>query len=182
MKDFTEETRSSEQLVDGTLLKVFRDEICLPDGAESVREWIDHPGAAAVVPILADGTTLLVRQYRYAPRQHFLEVPAGKLDAEGDDPGEVAARELKEETGWTARRLTRLGSFFPGVGYSNEEIHLFLAEDLAAGEPEPGEGEFLEVVRLPFEEAVARARRGALRDLKTVGALLLAAAHRAGAS
>ena len=180
MQDFTEEGLTSEQLVDGKLLKVYRDRVALPDGEKSVREWIDHPGAAAVVPLLADGMTLLVRQYRYAPRQHFLEVPAGKLDEPGEDPKAVAARELEEETGWRAKRLTRLGAFFPGVGYSNEKIHVFLAEDLTEEGQDLGEGEFLEVVRLPLAEAVARARRGDLADLKTVAALLLAAAYRDG--
>ena len=98
MQNLTETPLRSEQLVDRKLLKVYRDEVRLPDGTASVQEWIDHPGAAAVIPLFEDGTTLLVRQYRYAPRRLTLEVPAGKIDHDGEDPEAVAARELEEET------------------------------------------------------------------------------------
>lgn len=174
-----ETTLRSEQLVDGKLLKVFRDEVRLPDGTAGLREWIDHPGAAAVVPLFEDGTTLLVRQYRYAPRQAVLEVPAGKVDHDGERPEAVAARELEEETGWRAGRLVPLGAFFPCIGYSNERIHFFLAEDLVQVGQRLDGGEFLDVIAMDFEEAVARARWGDLLDMKTVVALLLAEAHRA---
>jgi len=100
MSNLNETQLSSEQLVDGVLLEAFRDEVRLPDGDTSVREWIDHPGASAIVPVFEDGHTLLVRQFRYPPRRTFLEVPAGKLDKPGEDPEDVAARELEEETGW----------------------------------------------------------------------------------
>ncbi len=181
MHDLTETRLRSEQLVDGKLLKVYRDEVRLPDGAASVREWIDHPGAAAVVPLFEDGTTLLVRQYRYAPRQIFLEVPAGKIDHVGEDPEAVAARELEEETAWRAGRLIPLGSLYPCIGYSNERIHFYLAEALSKVKRVQVEGEFLEVVSLDFKEAVAMARRGEFSDMKTVAALLLAEAYRAAA-
>lgn len=174
MHSLEEKTLSSTAVYDGVLLKVRRDKVCLPDGHTSAREWIDHPGAAAVVPLFADGGTLLVRQYRYAPRRTFLEVPAGKLDVAGEGPEVVAARELREETGFRAGRLTSLGALYPCIGYSNEVIHFFLAEALTEGRAEPSAGEFLEPVRMPFVEAVERARRGALADMKTVAALLMA--------
>lgn len=177
MKDLTETRRSSTQLVDGVLLTAYRDEVELPDGGTSVREWIDHPGASAVVPLFADGTTVLVRQFRYPPRRHFLEVPAGKLDVAGEDPEAVAARELEEETGWKAGRLVHLASLHPCIGYSNEQIHLYLAFDLGRGTQDLGDGEFVEVVTLPFEEAVARAKKGEIGDMKSAMALLLAEAH-----
>ena len=177
MRDLTETPLRSEQLVDGKLLKVYRDAVRLPDGAGSMREWIDHPGAAAVVPLFEDGTTVLVRQYRYAPRRSFLEVPAGKVDHPGEDPQAVAARELEEETAWRAGRLTPLGMLYPCIGYSNERIHFYLAEDLSKVEQIQVEGEFLDVVSIAFDEAVAMARRGELADMKTVAALLLADAH-----
>ncbi len=180
MQNLTEIPIRSEQLVDGKLLKVYRDEVRLPDGTASVREWIDHPGAAAVVPLFEDGTTLLVRQYRYAPRRLTLEVPAGKIDHDDEDPEAVAARELEEETAWRAGRLVPLGAFYPCIGYSNEIIHFYLAEDLSKVEHLEVEGEFLEVVSLDFKAALAMARRGELSDMKTVVALLLAEAHRAG--
>lgn len=174
MPDLIETTLRSEQLIEGTYLKVFRDEVRLPDGATAVREWIKHPGGAAVVPLFEDGTTRLVRQYRYVPRRALLEIPAGKADYEGEDPEAVAARELEEEIGWRAGRLVRLGVFHPCIGYSDECIHVFLALDLVKVEQRLDQGEFLEIVTMPFDEAVARARRGDLLDMKTVVALLLA--------
>ncbi len=177
MKDLTEIKRSSRQLVDGVLLTAYRDDVQLPDGGTSVREWIDHPGASAVVPLFPDGSTVLVRQFRYPPRRHFLEVPAGKLDVVGEDPEAVAARELEEETGWKAGRLVHLASLYPCIGYSNEQIHLYLAFDLVKGIQDLGEGEFVELVTMPFQEAVAMAQAGNILDMKTGMALLLAAAY-----
>ncbi len=175
--NLTEETVSSEAVYDGVLLHVRRDVVRLPNGEESVREWIEHPGAAAAVPLGADGQVTLVRQFRYPPRRAFLEVPAGKFDADGEDALDVARRELGEEVGLEAARWTPLGVTYPGIGYSTEQIHLFLAEDLAEVEVESDDDEFLDVVRMPFEEAVRRARAGEVADAKTCVALLLAAAE-----
>lgn len=174
MRDLTEESIRSEQLLDGKLLKVFRDEARLPDGKTSVREWIDHPGASAVVPLFSDGRTMLIRQFRFPPRRTFLEVPAGKMDRKGEDPEAVAARELEEETGWRAGRLHHLGAFYPCIGYSNEVIHFFLAEELEPGQRDLSEGEVLDVEPVAFDEAVAMARRGEILDMKSVTALLFA--------
>jgi ADP-ribose pyrophosphatase len=175
MADLTETPLSSEQIVDGVLLKVFRDEVRLPDGKESTREWIDHPGASAIVPVFEDGRTLLVRQFRYPPRRTFLEVPAGKLDEPGEAPEDVARRELKEETGWRAGRFERVGSAHPCIGYSSEAIHIFTAHNLVRGTQTLAEGEFVEVVEMNFDEALDRARRGDLKDMKTITALVYAA-------
>lgn len=177
MSDLTESQLSSEQLVDGVLLKAFRDEVRLPNGQTSVREWIDHPGASAIVPVFEDGRTLLVRQFRYPPRRAFLEVPAGKIDEPGEAPADVAARELEEETGWQAGRFEHVGTAYPCIGYSNEQIHVFTAHDLDRGTQALADGEFVEVVEVDFETALARARHGDLRDMKTVTALVYAAAH-----
>lgn len=166
-----EERISSEQLVDGALLKVFRDRVRVPDGGESVREWIDHPGASAVVPLFEDGSTLLVRQYRYPVGRTFLEVPAGKIDVAGEDPADVAARELEEETGWRADSLTKLGALYPCIGYSNELIHFFLAEGLEKGTRDLSEGEFMEVVAVGFDEAIDLVEAGKIDDMKTALAL-----------
>ncbi|SHK02552.1 ADP-ribose pyrophosphatase [Rhodothermus profundi] len=174
MPDVQEQTRTSEQVFDGCLLKVYRDEVTLPDGRHSVREWINHPGASAVVPLFPDGTTVLVRQFRYPPRRFFLEVPAGKLDRPGEDPEAVARRELEEETGWRARTLIYLASLYPCIGYSNEIIHFFLARDLEPGRQQLAEGEWLDVVRMPLKEAIQKARQGEIADMKSTTALLLA--------
>ena len=177
MSDLTEHSLSSEQLVDGVLLSAFRDEVRLPNGDTSVREWIDHPGASAIVPVFEDGGTLLVRQFRFPPRRTFLEVPAGKLDAPDEDPVEVAARELEEETGWRADRFEKIGAAYPCIGYSNEFIHVFAAYGLTRGEQALADGEFVEVVEMPLDEAIARARGGDIKDMKTITALVYAAAH-----
>jgi len=177
MSDLAESQLSTEQLVDGVLLKAFRDEVRLPDGNTSVREWIDHPGASAIVPIFDDGRTLLVRQFRYPPRRTFLEVPAGKLDEPGEDPAEVAARELEEETGWRADRFESLGAAYPCIGYSNEIIHVFAAYGLEQTEQDLADGEFVEVVEMTLDEAVRRVREGNIKDMKTITALVYAAAY-----
>lgn len=177
MSDLTETQLSSEQLVDGVLLKAFRDEVRLPNEQTSVREWIDHPGASAIVPLFEDGRTLLVRQFRYPPRRTFLEVPAGKLDEPGEDPEDVARRELEEETGVRAGQFEHVGTAYPCIGYSSERIHVFTAHDLKRGSQSLAEGEFVEVVEMGFDEALRRARNGDLKDMKTVTALVYAAAH-----
>ena len=172
-----EETLKSEQVFGGKLLEVYRDAVRLPNGKESAREWIDHPGAAAVVPLFEDGTTLLVRQHRYAAGRTFLEVPAGKIDHEGEEPAEVARRELEEETGCAAERIERVGTAYPCIGYSNETIHFFVARGLTRGEQDLGDTEFIEIVPISFEEATEKARRGELMDMKTVAALFYTEAY-----
>ncbi len=174
LSDLTEKTVDSTAILDGVLLKAYRDTVSQADGHRSVREWIRHPGASAIVPLFEDGTTILVRQFRYPPRRLFLEVPAGKLDKEGESPEAVARRELLEEAGCEAATWHALGSIYPCIGYSNELIHFFLAMDLTQHELALEDGEQLIPVRLPFEEVVERAKAGALHDMKTMTALLLA--------
>lgn len=174
MPTLTETPLTSDQLLDGALLKVYRDTVQLPDASTGVREWIDHPGASAVVPLFDDGSVLLIEQFRYPPRRTFLEVPAGKIDQPDEDPADVAARELEEETGWRAATFTSLSSLYPCIGYSNEIIHFYLARDLSRGTQDLSEGEHVEVVRMPFREAVDRARRGDVKDMKSAMALTLA--------
>lgn len=174
MPTLTETPLTSDQLLDGALLKVYRDTVQLPDESTGVREWIDHPGASAVVPLFDDGSVLLIEQFRYPPRRTFLEVPAGKIDQPDEDPADVAARELEEETGWRAATFANLSSLYPCIGYSNEIIHFFLARDLSRGTQDLSEGEHVKVVRMPFREAVDRARRGDVKDMKSAMALTLA--------
>ncbi|MCH7975090.1 MAG: NUDIX hydrolase [Bacteroidetes bacterium] len=164
---------SSELLVDGVLLKAYREVVKLPDGGESVREWIDHPGASAMVPLFPDGSTILIRQYRYGPGREFLEVLAGKLDIPGESPEAVAVRELEQEIGYTAASLVKVGETYPCIGYANEVIHLFLAEDLTPCEQATEADEFVVPVRMPFAEAVRMARVGEILDAKSTVALLL---------
>ena len=171
-EEIEEKKIGSEEIYSGTLLHVYKDKVRLPDGNEAVREWIDHPGASAIVPLFDDGTTLLVEQYRYPVRRIMLEIPAGKRD--GDEPFiETATRELDEETGWKAGKVTDLGFSFPVIGYSNEEIHFFLATDLEPGNAEQEEDEFLRIHRIPFEEALSLVHDGTIKDMKTIVGLQL---------
>jgi len=172
--DLTEHMLEREQLVDGVLLKAYRDRVRLPDGNESVREWIDHPGASAVVPMLPDGRLVLVRQYRYPVGRTFIEVPAGKLDAIGEDPLDVAKRELEEETGWVADHYTSLAPLYAAIGYSNEVIHCFAASGLRKTEARTESDEFIELVYVTFDQALEMIARGEICDMKSVAALLLA--------
>jgi ADP-ribose pyrophosphatase len=139
-------------------------------------EVVRHPGASAVLPLVPGGDALLVRQVRPAIRDSLLEIPAGIHDVRGEDAATAAARELFEETGYRHRLLEALGGVYSSAGFSNEFIHLFVAETEPAqtGEPEDG----IEVVRRPFDELVRAARAGRIRDAKTSLALLLAAGRR----
>ena len=171
----TETSLSSESVFRGQLLDVHRDTVRLPNDETSKREWIEHPGAAAVVAVDDQDRVVLVRQFRFAPRREFWEVPAGKLDGD-EDPLAAAQRELAEEVQVAADRWTPLGATYPAIGYSSERIHLYLAEGLTEADTEADDDEFVEPFRVPLAQAVAMARRGEVEDAKTCVALLLAAA------
>ncbi|GAB5537804.1 MAG: NUDIX hydrolase [Rubricoccaceae bacterium] len=175
--DLIETPLRSDAVYDGALLHVRRDQVRLPDGGESVREWIEHPGASAVLPLFEDGSVLLIRQFRYPPRQEFLEVPAGKFDRPNEDPLDLAKREMAEEVGLAAKKWTPLGITHPCIGYSNEVIHLFLAEELTHTVAHVDEDEFVDPVRMPLSEAVELARTGQVLDSKSALTLLLAQAE-----
>ena len=139
-------------------------------------EIVHHPGAAAVLPVLPDGDAILVRQMRHAVRTALVEIPAGILDVEGEDAATAAARELFEETGYRHRSIEFLGGVYTSAGFSDEFIHLFVAE--AEPEPQGRPEEGIELVRRPLDEFVGSARAGRIRDAKTALALLLANARR----
>ena len=172
-EDLIEKKVKSESIFDGVLLHVKRDTVELPNGKEATREWIKHPGASSVIPILPDGRIILVRQYRYPIGEVTLEVPAGKLDAPDEDPLVCAERELSEETGYTAARITKLTTIATTVGFSNEKIHLYAAEGLTPGKQHTDEDEFINVVKVPLEEAVAMTRDGRIVDAKSVISILM---------
>jgi len=160
-----------EEVYSGRLLKVRRDRVRLPDGSESAREYIRHPGAVAIVPLLEDGRVVLERQFRYPVGQVFVEIPAGKLEP-GEDPLVTGKRELLEETGYVAREWRRLGLIHNAIGYSDEIIEIWLARGLTQQAQQLAEGEFLEVFALPLAEAQAMARDGRITDVKTLVGLL----------
>ena len=161
-EDLVEVKCSSENIFDGTLLHVRRDMVRLPNGKESVREWIHHPGAAAVLPVLPNGNVILVRQFRY---------PIGKVTLEVLD---CARRELSEETGYTAQTYDKLTMIATTVGFSNEYIHLYLARGLSVGMQHTDEDEFVNVVQMPFSDALAMIKTGEIIDSKTIISLMMA--------
>ncbi|HYL89649.1 MAG TPA: NUDIX hydrolase [Burkholderiales bacterium] len=172
MKDLTEHFVSGERVFDGVLLKVHRDVVRLPDGGQGVREYVRHPGAVAVVPLLDDGRVLLERQFRYPHHKAFIEVPAGKL--EPNEPHlETAKRELLEETGYSAADWRRLGVMHTSIACMDEAIELFVARKLRKERAAQLEaGEFLETLIVPFDEAIAMVKDGRITDSKTMAALL----------
>ena len=165
---------SSEDVFRGKLLHVKLDTVRLPDGTVATREYIAHPGAVMIVPRLPDGKLLLERQFRYPLKRVFIEFPAGKIDA-GEEPLATAARELLEETGYTAKRWTYLATLHPLITYSTERIEVFLADDLEHVGAKLDAGEFVEVLPASLEEALAWLDRGSITDVKTMLGLLLLA-------
>ncbi len=167
---------SSESIYDGIILHVERWQVRCPDGQMAPREIVRHNGAAAVVPVFEDGTTILVRQHRVAVDRVTLEIPAGKLDGPGEDPLDCANRELGEETGLRAGKMTLLTSLLTTPGFCTEKIAIYLATGLSQGSMHLDADEFLGLVRMPLEEAVGMVTRGEIRDGKTICGLLLAKA------
>ena len=155
----------------GRLLTVYRDEVLLPDGRRRMREVVHHPGAVAVLPVLPDGRLVLVEQYRHAVGRTLLEVPAGTR--EPDESAEACAgRELEEETGYRAGVLRELIRFAVSPGWTDEELMIFVAQDLEPGAARPRDDERVTVHALTEEEALAAIRRGAICDAKSLIALL----------
>ena len=172
---FEEKTIKKETIYEGKILNLRRD-VVQAVGGEATREVIEHNGAVAMVALTDDGKVIMVKQYRYPMRKVILEIPAGKIDKGETDPDEAAARELKEETGYTAGRMEKMGKIYPSVGYSEEGIELYLCRDLVPGETDMDEDEAIDIEEYDFDEACRMAESGEIRDAKTVCALLMARA------
>jgi ADP-ribose pyrophosphatase len=158
----------------GEAVNFWVDTVRLPDGGTSVREYLGHPGAVAVIAVKEEGRDpklLFVRQYRYPIKQVTLEIPAGKL-SKGERPLSCARRELEEETGFRAGRVKYLLSYWPTTAFSDEIIHIYVARGLRPGSFNPDADEFIEPVVLPLSRALEMIRRGRIRDSKTLIALL----------
>lgn len=173
MLDLTEHCISSQTIASGGMLTVKRDLVRLPNGNTSQREYVTHPGAVVVVPILPNGNVVLEKQFRYALYQVFIELPAGKIDA-GEDTLLTGQRELLEETGYSASDWIKLGHQHPCIGYSNEIIHIYLAHGLTAGEHQRDEDESLEVFEASFADCLGMIQNGEITDGKTIIALFFA--------
>ncbi|QXE00337.1 NUDIX hydrolase [Terribacillus sp. DMT04] len=173
MKKFEEKTIESKPVYDGKVISLRVDTVELPDGNTSKRELIKHPGAVAVIPITKEGKIIFVEQYRKALEKSIIEIPAGKLEP-GEAPEVTAVRELEEETGYTAKQLNKLGSFYTSPGFADELLHVYEADELelltetVAGD----EDEFVELMELTLEEAEALVEEERIHDAKTMYALL----------
>ena len=173
--ELIEKEKSSELIFDGKVLHLYRDEIYLPNGKESFREYCRHIGAVCVVPVTDEGEIICVRQYRYAVGRTVLEIPAGKLDSRDEIPIDAAVRELREETGAAAQKITYMGEYFSSPAILDERIYMFLAEGLEFGETDFDEDEFIEIVKIPVDELVGMIMRGEIIDGKTQAAVMRAA-------
>jgi ADP-ribose pyrophosphatase len=173
MTELKESTVSSEKVYNGTFLDVRKDIVNLPDGNTSTREWINHPGAACVIPIMADGKIALIKQYRYPVQSIMIELPAGKLDI-GEKPEVCANRELEEEIGYVANKLTFVTKIHPAIGFANEEMWIFLAEKLVISQKNTDHDEFVELMPTSIEDAIHMVWNGTITDVKTIIGILWA--------
>jgi len=166
-----EKTLKTEWIYKGRVVNLKIDEVELPNGRKSKREIIVHRGAAAILPIDDDGNIVMVKQYRKPAEKILLEIPAGTLE-EGEDPLECAKRELIEETGFAAREFTPLISFYSTPGFTTERLHIYIAKGLYEESGEMDFDEFIEIEKIPFNEALSMVLEGKIEDAKTIIGIL----------
>ena len=171
--EFKEEMVSQETVYEGVIVNVRRDKARLMDGRITNREVVEHPGGVAVFAMDDQGRVALVRQYRYPMGEETLELPAGKLEP-GEDPRDSGLRELAEETGLVPGTFEDMGCLYSSPGILAERIYLYFAKDLTQGTTHPDDGEFVETVWLPYQDLVDKARRGEIKDGKTLVGILKA--------
>jgi ADP-ribose pyrophosphatase len=164
---------SSETIASGGMLTVKRDQVKLPNGNLSQREFVVHPGAVVIVPILPNGNVILEKQFRYPLHQVFIELPAGKIDP-NEETLTTGQRELLEETGYSGKTWVKLGLQHPCIGYSNEIIHIYLAKELSFSQHMRDEDEHMEVFDLSVERIMQMILSGEITDGKTIVAMLFA--------
>jgi len=167
----TEKKLKEEIIYQGKILKLKKDLVELENGIKSEREIVIHNGGVGILALTERNTVILIKQFRYAFNQEIIEIPAGKLEL-NEDPRVAALRELQEETGIIANKLTSLGVIYPTVGYSTEKIHLFKAEELVFGPKSLDEDEDTEVLEITLNEAFAMIKMEKIVDAKTIVALL----------
>ena len=173
MSSLKETRLSTERIYKGRLLDVWKDKVELPNGQPSYREFIKHPGAVVIIPVLPDGKIGLIRQYRYPMGMEQIELPAGKLD-ESESHLVTAGRELEEEIGYKAGSLTEVTEIHPCIGYSDERMWIYLAEQLEVTKTNTDQDEFIELMPTELEEAVEMVWSGKITDVKTIIGILWA--------
>ena len=173
MTSLEEKTIKSKIIFHGELFELYRDKVLLPNGKTGNREWIDHPGAVCCIPILPNGKVGLIKQYRYALKKEMIELPAGKLD-KNEIPEVCALRELEEEIGYKAKNLTLLTNIHPAIGFANENMWLYLSENLIKTKSKLDNDEFLELIPTSLDDAIKMVWNGKITDVKTIIGLLWA--------
>mgnify|MGYP001320770677 CR=1 FL=1 len=173
MNKMKEKTNSSKVVFKGKILDVRKDGVILPNGKSEIREWINHPGAACCIPIMPDGKIVLIKQYRYAVQKVMIELPAGKLDI-GEEPEVCARRELEEEIGYKTNKLKFLTIIHPAIGFTNEKMWIYIAEDLEKTRQNLDNDEFLTLIPTDLEDALGMVWSGKITDVKTMIGLLWA--------
>ncbi len=169
--DLVEQKIVENCLFDGKIVKLYVDEVKLFDGSASKREYVAHPGGASILAVDRDESVYLIRQFRYPYREVIWEIPAGKLE-NGEEPIVTAGRELEEEIGFRAGRIEPFGLIYPTPGYTNENLHVFLATELEKTAEHRDEGEFLNVVKMPIQKAYEMVLSGEIHDGKTAYAIM----------
>lgn len=171
--ELKEKVYKKNKIYTGKAVDFYNDEIILPNGKKATREYINHPGAVAIVPFVNELDIVLVKQYRYPVKKTTYEIPAGKLDiSKKESLLECAKRELKEETGYSTKTIKKLISFWPSSAFSNEKLVIYVAKNLVQGKVNPDADEFIENLVVPFKRALQMVKQGKIKDSKTVIALL----------
>ncbi|MCY7823582.1 ADP-ribose pyrophosphatase [Bacillus spizizenii] len=172
MKSLEEKTISKEQIFSGKVIDLYVEDVELPNGKTSKREIVKHPGAVAILAVTDEGKIIMVKQFRKPLERAIVEIPAGKLE-KGEEPEYTALRELEEETGYTAKKLTKITAFYTSPGFADEIVHVFLAEELSVLEEkrELDEDEFVEVMEVTLDDALKLVESREVYDAKTAYAI-----------
>lgn len=165
------ETVESKITYNGAIIDVKQDLIRLPNGKNAKREIVLRGEAAGVLPVLEDGSVVLIKQYRHSVEGFVLEIPAGMLDSKNEEPRSCAIRELEEETGYKAEKIEPLFKMHSSIGFCTEAIYIYLASGLTKGETDFDDEEFIETVKIPLNEAIEKIHSGEITDSKTIAAL-----------
>ena len=163
---------AEREIYQGRVFKLLERDLLLPNGRRSTFSVVTHPGAVAIVPVFENGDVMLLKQFRPALGREIIEIPAGTLEP-GETPLATARREIIEETGYRARKWTKIGNFYTAPGFCTERMHLYLARDLSPAEAEGDEDEVIRPVRVPFSKALDWVSRGRIQDAKSIAGLLL---------